>query len=435
MPALASSPDAEREPATRSPAAGLDRPRPAAAPATRRSTASVRSLDATSADVRHVHRPAGAAGRERRRLRVTGAQCSTPCATSALDLLLGGRCVGCGRPGPAAVPRPARRRCRPRAASGLADPRARPAWRRPGRRRSTPALLRALVLGHKERRLLALPAAGPAARRGAAAAAAPPGRRSCWCRCRRGPAGPRPRPRPDVRDHPRRGRPAPRPGYDAPCAGCSPARGAVATRPGSTRPRGRPTWPARCAARPRRGCAGSAQPRCASWSATTCSPPARPPARPSGRSRRRARGRRGRGGGRDPASARPGVRPRGNLERYRFRRSARATNVVYMESVRVRGCVVGTRWIASASRRQADASRRRNGPRKARPLVRGRRSRCGLDVSPASPPPSDAVIGGRRSVVAREAARASAGDCGVEDQVGRADSCPCHLASEPHASG
>ena len=74
-----------------------------------------------------------------------------------------------------------------------------------------------------------------------------------------------------------------------------------------------------------------------------------------------------------------------------------------MESVRVRGCVVETRWTPRASRRQADASRRRNGPRKARPgLVRGRRSRCGLDVSPAPTPPSDAAHGGRRPVVAEK---------------------------------
>ena len=75
--------------------------------------------------------------------------------------------------------------------------------------------------------------------------------------------------------------------------------------------------------------------------------------------------------------------------------------------------------------RQADASRRRNGPRKASPgLGRGSRSRCGLVVSPA-PSPRQIRRGGRRPIVA-EAAKASAGDCGVEDQVGRADSYRTH---------
>ena len=68
-----------------------------------------------------------------------------------------------------------------------------------------------------------------------------------------------------------------------------------------------------------------------------------------------------------------------------------------MESVRVRGCVVGAPGPQVQPRRQADASRRRNGPRKtvAPELAPApRRSRCGLEVSPASSPPSD--MRGRR---------------------------------------
>ena len=74
--------------------------------------------------------------------------------------------------------------------------------------------------------------------------------------------------------------------------------------------------------------------------------------------------------------------------------------------------------------RQADASRRRSGPRKARPagasLRTGSRSRCGRRKS--------CVLAVRCGVRREkgssggEAANPSAGDCGVEDQVGRAGS-------------
>src|SRR4051812_21278580 len=90
-----------------------------------------------------------------------------------------------------------------------------------------------------------------------------------------------------------------------------------------------------------------------------------------------------------------------------------------MESVRVRGCageILGSQVVS----RQADASRRRNGPRKApRGLALGRRSRCGLEVSPAPRALSDTALPGEKAGSGREAARASAGGCGVEDQVGR----------------
>src|SRR5689334_2490038 len=112
-----------------------------------------------------------------------------------------------------------------------------------------------------------------------------------------------------------------------------------------------------------------------------------------------------------------------------------------MESVRVRGCVGGRGSgcgslvdvpgaVLQASR-QADASRRRSGPRKALPGTRtaleraepgGSRSRCGLEVSPAVLAPSDTARPGEKAGSGGEAARASAGGCGVEDQVGRTDS-------------
>src|SRR6478752_5203019 len=74
-----------------------------------------------------------------------------------------------------------------------------------------------------------------------------------------------------------------------------------------------------------------------------------------------------------------------------------------MESVRVRGCVVQTPWSIRARGRLADASRRRNGPRNQGLLMQqGLGSRCGLVVSPASTPSSDATAVGRRPVVAEK---------------------------------
>src|SRR6478735_2662372 len=69
-----------------------------------------------------------------------------------------------------------------------------------------------------------------------------------------------------------------------------------------------------------------------------------------------------------------------------------------MESVRVRGCVVGTPRYYREPGRQADASRRQSGPRNH--ALTGVGSRCGLVVSPASAPSPDATTVGRRSVVA-----------------------------------
>ena len=97
-----------------------------------------------------------------------------------------------------------------------------------------------------------------------------------------------------------------------------------------------------------------------------------------------------------------------------------------MESVRVRGCVVQAPRSSGVSGRQADASRRRNGPRKA--LALGVIARGGT--------PSTVRLS-RKSCLAAlvrhedlrekgssgtQAANPSAGGCGDEDQVGRADS-------------
>src|SRR5512139_3324507 len=118
-----------------------------------------------------------------------------------------------------------------------------------------------------------------------------------------------------------------------------------------------------------------------------------------------------------------------------------------MESVRVRGCTDRIRLRAAFTAelgwdgRLADASRRRNGPRKAQPSGHvssdastggDRRSRCGLEVSPASSAPSDTARQREKVISGGEAASTSAGGCGVEDQVGRTD---LHLSRSPHSGG
>jgi len=66
----------------------------------------------------------------------------------------------------------------------------------------------------------------------------------------------------------------------------------------------------------------------------------------------------------------------------------------FMESVRVRGCVVPVPPSGmKVPCRQADASRRQNGPRKTTALRGGSRSRCGLEVSPALSSSSYATVG------------------------------------------
>src|SRR6202161_1806291 len=87
-----------------------------------------------------------------------------------------------------------------------------------------------------------------------------------------------------------------------------------------------------------------------------------------------------------------------------------------MALARARGCA-GRGSPPGHHVRQADASRRRNGPRKATYCrlitVRLRSKSCLAGRYRVSRV-------GRRAVVAKEAANLSAGECGVEDQVGRA---------------
>src|SRR5215467_7755178 len=88
-----------------------------------------------------------------------------------------------------------------------------------------------------------------------------------------------------------------------------------------------------------------------------------------------------------------------------------------MAPARARGCAAQASQLAGRLHRQADASRRQNGPRKAtsrRPItVRLRSKSCPTGRS-------DVSRVGRRAVVAHDAATPSAGGGGVEDQVGRA---------------
>src|SRR5579872_223384 len=87
-----------------------------------------------------------------------------------------------------------------------------------------------------------------------------------------------------------------------------------------------------------------------------------------------------------------------------------------MALARARGCAGPWSHLWDRAR-QADASRRRNGPRKATSrrliTVRLRGKSCPAWVL-------DVPRKGRRAVVAEAAANPSAGGCGVEDQVGRA---------------
>src|ERR1035437_8158165 len=91
-----------------------------------------------------------------------------------------------------------------------------------------------------------------------------------------------------------------------------------------------------------------------------------------------------------------------------------------MALARVRGCA-GRGSLSGRHAGQADASRRRNGPRKATSrrliTVRLRSKSCLTGRYRVSRT-------GRRAVVAIEAANLSAGECGVEDQVGRASAAP-----------
>ena len=111
--------------------------------------------------------------------------------------------------------------------------------------------------------------------------------------------------------------------------------------------------------------------------------------------------------------------------------SATRVSVQGMAPARVRGCAGEVHVFARGQIRQADASRRRNGPRKAtsrRPItVRLRGKPC-----PTGTPDVSRI--GRRGVVAKSAARPSAGGCGDEDQVGRAGAPRFHYVRQGGSS-
>src|SRR3954452_14393824 len=94
-----------------------------------------------------------------------------------------------------------------------------------------------------------------------------------------------------------------------------------------------------------------------------------------------------------------------------------------MESVRVRGCVVAAPRVPGGAARQADASRRRNGPRKAiRQIAAG--ALITVRLSRKSCLAALVRHEGLREKVSSgtPTASASAGGCGDEDQVGRTGS-------------
>ena len=102
-----------------------------------------------------------------------------------------------------------------------------------------------------------------------------------------------------------------------------------------------------------------------------------------------------------------------------------------MESVRVRGCVVETLWTPRASRRQADASRRRNGPRKARPRSRpGPPITVRLRCKSCPDPTVRCGVGGRRPVVAEKLRKPQQATVGTKTRsAGRTPPMPPRRAS------
>ena len=204
---------------------------------------------------------------------------STPCRTSSPTCVLGGRCVGCARPG-RLLCRPARPRWRLGAIRRGRAPR-RQDWSRPGRPRTYAGTVRAWWSAHKERRLLAL--AGPLGRcwPGRGCGLSGRGGTVVWSPCPRGRVRPRPRPRPDdalTRDAARLLR---RQGYDAGRAGCSSRGRRWPTRPASdAAARAANLAGSMCCPTP--GCGGSCGRRVHAWCATTCSPPVPRPGGPAG---------------------------------------------------------------------------------------------------------------------------------------------------------
>ena len=360
------------------------------------------------------------------------ARCPSGCATPRSTWCSAARCVGCDRPGrllcrgcAAGLPAAARPAWPSPVAAGLVTPWAAAAY---------DGTVRALVIGHKEHRLLALrePLARPAGRAVAA------GRRGAATGPVRAGAGAVPPGRVRARGHDPTAR-------DRRAGGAPPARAGGSRRPAC----------ARCCARapacvdqagldaaaraanlagsmrcPRPGAAPAGPAPAAGrrwWSATTCSPPARPPARRSGRSRRSGCG---------WLASRPSRRPGGGCAAGVRRQDQRFSGLGLSSVAADRlASLYGVRpgpWLRRSGApgperhgRQADASRRRNGPRKARrsrarprrqPITVRLRGKSCLAARRQTRRP------GEKGSSGREAANPSAGGCGVEDQVGRAGS-------------
>src|SRR3954465_6410720 len=117
-----------------------------------------------------------------------------------------------------------------------------------------------------------------------------------------------------------------------------------------------------------------------------------------------------------------------------------------MESARVRGCVVQAPRSSGVSVRQADASRRRNGPRKAQRRKAGlvpaqggapitvrlsRKSCLAASVRHGDLPRALSRALREKGSSGSQAARPSAGGGGDEDQVGRAGSSQHGKADKP----